>query len=55
VWEFERTIAETANWFKAWSQGNRDLRNFTEHQIDSYMRDAAASSVGWAVAQESTR
>lgn len=50
VWEFERTIDETANWFKAWSRGKQDLRDFTENQIDSYIFDAAASSVGWAVA-----
>jgi len=50
VWEFERTIAETVDWFKVWRQGEQDLRNFTEHQIDTYMRDAAALSIGWAIA-----
>jgi CDP-glucose 4,6-dehydratase len=50
VWEFERTIAETVGWYKAWSQGKHDLRRFTEDQIDTYMRDAAAhSSIAWAV------
>jgi hypothetical protein len=53
MWGFERTIAETAGWYKAWSQGKQDLRRFTEGQIDTYVRDAAASSVAWAVAQVS--
>ena len=53
VWDFERTIAETAGWYNAWSQGTQDLRHLTEDQIDTYTRDAAASSIAWAVAQES--
>jgi len=53
VWDFERTIAETVGWYKAWSQGRQDLRQFTQDQIDTYMRDAAAASIAWAVTHES--
>jgi len=53
VWDFERMIAETVGWYKDWSQGEHDLRRVTEDQIDSYMRDAAASSVAWAIANSS--
>lgn len=51
VWDFERTIAETVSWYKAWTRGKQDLRRFTEDQIDTYIQDAAGSSVGWAVAR----
>lgn len=49
AWDFERTIAETVGWYKAWSQGTQDLRRITEDQIDAYSRDAAALSIAWAV------
>jgi len=53
VWDFERTIAETVGWYKMWTQRTQDLRHFTEGQIETYMRDAAASSIAWAAAPES--
>lgn len=53
VWNFQRTIAETVDWYKTWSKGEQDLRHFTEDQIDSYMRDAAAASIRWASVRES--
>lgn len=48
VWDFERTIVETVGWYKAWAQGNQDLRQFTEEQIGTYVRDAAAKPIAWA-------
>lgn len=53
VWDFERTVAETVGWFKAWLQGKRDIRRFTEDQIEAYVHDATKSSVRWAVVGES--
>ena len=53
VWAFDRMVSETVSWFQAWSQGEQNLRRLTEGQIDSYVRDAAASTIRWADARES--
>lgn len=52
VWDFERTIAETVEWYKSWLHDKEGLRCFTEDQIDAYTHDAAASLVAWALAGE---
>ncbi len=48
VWEFSRTIVETASWFKSWSEGGNDIRSLTSTQIDRYVTDAAAASIAWS-------
>ncbi|MBR0552107.1 CDP-glucose 4,6-dehydratase [Stakelama marina] len=47
VWEFDRTIAETAFWYRKWFEG-ADIRSLTDAQIDTYMADAAKLDVRWA-------
>lgn len=49
VWEFERTIAEVAHWYKAWLAGSTDMRAMTLAQIEQYERDAATQAIAWAV------
>ena len=48
VWDFERTIAETASWYKAWQKGDEPIRALCAGQIERYERDAAALGVPWA-------
>lgn len=47
VWDFERTVAETASWYKAWLAGGEAIRALCAGQIDRYQRDAAALGVPW--------
>jgi CDP-glucose 4,6-dehydratase len=47
VWDFERTVAETASWYKTWLEGDEPIRAFCASQIDGYERDAAALCVPW--------
>lgn len=49
VWNFQRTIGETAAWFKAYGGGKTDVRALTEAQIIAYTADAAEAQVQWAV------
>jgi CDP-glucose 4,6-dehydratase len=37
-WDFERTISETAGWYKAYLD-NQDLNTYTENQISDYFRE----------------
>jgi CDP-glucose 4,6-dehydratase len=37
-WGFERTIAETANWYKAYLE-NKSMNEITEHQIREYFKE----------------
>ncbi len=48
VWDFERTVAETAAWYKAWLAGGGPIRDLCAGQIDRYERDAGALGVAWA-------
>ena len=47
VWDFERTVAETASWYKAWLGSDRPVRDLCREQIDRYEGDAAALGVPW--------
>jgi CDP-glucose 4,6-dehydratase len=47
VWDFERTIAETAHWYREVSSG-RCAELTTSQQIKLYCRDALQSNIAWA-------
>ena len=47
VWDFERTVAEPASWYKAWLGSDRPVRDLCREQIDRYEGDAAALGVPW--------
>jgi CDP-glucose 4,6-dehydratase len=49
VWDFDRTIAETASWYKAWLAGDAPIRALCAAQIAAYEGDAAALGVPWAI------
>jgi CDP-glucose 4,6-dehydratase len=48
VWDFERTVAETASWYKSWLAGDAPIRELCGRQIESYERDAAEIQLPWA-------
>ncbi len=49
VWDFDRTIAETARWYRRFfDRGAADMGLFTKQQIDSYSADAEAMGLAWA-------
>ena len=48
VWEFNRTVAEVAQWYKTWLTGDADMREVTLAQIARYEQDATAGAIAWA-------
>lgn len=47
VWEFEGTIAKTAEWYRQESNGE-DPANLTRRQIESYQSAASQKGLAWA-------
>lgn len=50
VWDFQRTVAETAAWYRERHDSAKDadaMLGFTLGQIASYCRDARAAGVSW--------
>jgi CDP-glucose 4,6-dehydratase len=47
VWHFDRTVAETASWFKALQEGTA-MQSFTLSQLATYVDDARLAGVPWA-------
>ena len=50
VWDFQRTVAETAAWYRGRHESGKDaaaMLDFTRHQIAAYSRDARAAGVSW--------
>jgi CDP-glucose 4,6-dehydratase len=47
VWDFARTVPETASWYRAWEDGEAAPRALCATQIDRYENDAAALSLAW--------
>lgn len=50
VWDFARTVAETARWYQADHAGTNDALARTCDQITAYQTDARARQVSWACA-----
>lgn len=48
VLSFEETVRMTAEWYRAYYEGNQDMRQFTETQIDAYERLAGERGGTWA-------
>lgn len=49
VWSFELTVRETTLWYKEYySKSQRSIKDFTWHQIESYMRLAKEQGLEWA-------
>ena len=47
VWNFERTVAETANWYKVVPE-SRNAKEFSQKQITDYFKDALQLGLPWA-------
>jgi CDP-glucose 4,6-dehydratase len=50
VWDFARTVRETASWYRERHEGEKDapaMLEFTRRQIAAYTRDARAAGVSW--------
>jgi len=50
VWDFERTVRETAAWYRARHEescGPETMLEFTSRQIASYTNDARAAGISW--------
>jgi dTDP-D-glucose 4,6-dehydratase len=51
VWDFEKTVAETARWYQARHANAADAASMLEltcRQISDYTNDAALAGVTWA-------
>ena len=48
VWNFERNLAATANWYRRVANENADALEQTRGNITSYMADAQSASITWA-------
>ncbi len=48
TWSFDRTVAETVNWYRT-VEGGTEPRDQTVEQIMAYTSDAAASGLSWAL------
>lgn len=48
VWDFEDTLAKTAEWYQA-EEGGKDIGDVTRLQIDDYCRAAAAKGLAWVM------
>jgi hypothetical protein len=48
VWDLERCVDATVDWYKAWNDGTADLREITRAQINTYQSDATALGLKWA-------
>lgn len=48
AWSFERTIAETAAWYRDHAARPADATGFTLDQINTYTSDAATAGLVWA-------
>lgn len=49
VFDFERTIRETALWYRAWALGESDLAALCTEQIAGYTQAARSQNAAWAV------
>jgi CDP-glucose 4,6-dehydratase len=47
-WSFDVAMAATVDWYRAWHDGQRDMREITLRQIDEYVAAAAAAGAVWA-------
>lgn len=50
AWNFERSVAETMDWFRAWHERSADMGAFALGQIAAYEADARDRLIAWAVA-----
>jgi len=48
VWDFEQTLAKTAEWYQADAHG-KDVVEITQKQIESYTNAAAEKQLSWAI------
>lgn len=48
AWTLRDCIRETVRWYRAWDEGQGDLRSLCEQQIDAYTRSAAKQGAAWA-------
>jgi CDP-glucose 4,6-dehydratase len=51
VWDFQKTVAETAAWYRTRHEGQKDhsaMLNMTLEQIASYTQDAGRAGMAWA-------
>ncbi len=48
VWDFEQTLAKTAEWYLAEAHG-KDVVEITQKQIESYTNAAAEKQLSWAI------
>jgi CDP-glucose 4,6-dehydratase len=51
VWEFEDAVSQTIRWYRAWHDGEKDVRALSVRQIRLYNDDARKSNVAWAVSR----
>lgn len=49
VWNFERAVAETAQWYAARHQSTADMLAHTREQLHRYQNDARSARVAWAI------
>ena len=49
VWDFDRSIAATVQWYRVLEKENHGaIQDFTRHQIEEYVNDACAMELPWA-------
>jgi CDP-glucose 4,6-dehydratase len=49
-WSFDEAMNATVTWYRAWHDGQRDMRAVTVKQIEDYVAAATAAGVAWTPA-----
>lgn len=52
IWNFEKTVAHTIDWYRQANQKQASPSSVTDSQIAQYTSDAANTSVPWAIAEQ---
>ena len=47
VWDSDKTIINTAEWYKTYYENSIDIFKFSELQIENYVKDATLKSLAW--------
>ncbi|HEU5079586.1 MAG TPA: CDP-glucose 4,6-dehydratase [Opitutaceae bacterium] len=47
VWDFEKTVARTVEWYRKSAENGDSIQALTHAQIDEYLADARATNAGW--------
>lgn len=47
AWTFETALAQTVGWYRAWANGEKDIRGLCQRQILEYTTAASAQGLPW--------